>query len=241
VLLCACAAEKNFTDEMKIPYAADLSAEDGADSVERQGDHEDSAYYAAPDVYNMESTDTRTVLTHFKTQQQTSEWSCGASAALMVLQWYDALGDWDESSLAALRHPLSEEVYGDYPGTTLRQMTDMFSGVGGFDLVTTETKPDGVTLEDMTGWLADGKPILVCWIDWGGHWQVIIGYDTMGTASTADDVLLMADPYDATDHNQDGYGVYSAERMLSMFSLYGAFTADEGGSDLLFAVASPSD
>ena len=47
---------ENFTDEMKIPYAVDLSPEDGADSVERSGDHENSPYFAHPDVYNMEST-----------------------------------------------------------------------------------------------------------------------------------------------------------------------------------------
>lgn len=29
----------NYSDEMKIPYAVDLSPEDGADSVERAGDH----------------------------------------------------------------------------------------------------------------------------------------------------------------------------------------------------------
>lgn len=77
---------ENFTDEMKIPYAVDLSPEDGADSVERSGDHENSPYFAHPDVYNMESTDTLTVLTHFRTMQQTSEWSCGVTAALMVLE-----------------------------------------------------------------------------------------------------------------------------------------------------------
>ena len=73
---------ENFTDEMKIPYAVDLSPEDGADSVERSCDHENSPYFAHPDVYNMESTDTLTVLTHFRTMQQTSEWSCGVTAAL---------------------------------------------------------------------------------------------------------------------------------------------------------------
>ena len=78
----------NFTDEMKIPYTVDLSGEDGADSVEREGDHADSPYFAHPDVYNMESTDTLTILHNFKTQQQTSEWSCGVSSALMVLEWY---------------------------------------------------------------------------------------------------------------------------------------------------------
>ena len=86
-------AAENFSDEMKIPYAVDLSPEDGADSVERQGDHENSPYFAHPDVYNMESTDTLTVLHNFKTQQQTSEWSCGVTSALMVLEWYGKLGD----------------------------------------------------------------------------------------------------------------------------------------------------
>ena len=97
---------ENFSDEMKIPYAVDLSPEDGADSVERAGDHTDSPYFAHPDVYNMESTDTLTVLHNFKTQQQTSEWSCGVTSALMVLEWYGKLGDWNEESLAALRHSL---------------------------------------------------------------------------------------------------------------------------------------
>lgn len=99
-------AAENFSDEMKIPYAMDLSPEDGADSVERQGDHENSPYFVHPDVYNLESTDTLTVLHNFKTQQQTSEWACGVTSALMVLNWYDKLGDWTEESLAALRHSL---------------------------------------------------------------------------------------------------------------------------------------
>ena len=46
-------AAENFSDEMKIPYAMDLSPEDGADSVERQGDHENSPYFVHPDVYNL--------------------------------------------------------------------------------------------------------------------------------------------------------------------------------------------
>ena len=95
-----------FSDEMKIPYAVDLSPEDGADAVERQGDHEDSPYFAHPDYYNMESSDTLTILTGFQTMQQTSEWACGVTSSLMVLNWYDQLGDWNEESLAALRHEL---------------------------------------------------------------------------------------------------------------------------------------
>ena len=46
----------------------------------------------------------------------------------------------------------------------------------------------------------------------GGHWQVVIGYDDMGAETTQDDVMIMADPYDTTDYNQDGYFIYGAER-----------------------------
>ena len=78
----------NMSDEMKIDNPIDLSKEDGADSVERQGDHEDSMYYAHPDFYNMESTESLTILSHFQTLQQSSEWSCGVDSALMVLNYY---------------------------------------------------------------------------------------------------------------------------------------------------------
>ncbi len=234
------AQAENFSDEMKIPYATDLSPEDGADSVERAGDHENSPYFAHPDVYNMESTDTLTVLRNFKTQQQTSEWSCGVTSALMVLEWYDMLGDWNEETLAELRHSLDGTELEGYPGTTLAQAVDIFEGVGGFDIVTTEDYPDGIWMEDIQGWLAEGKPVMICWNDLGGHWQVIIGYATMGTETEQDDVFLVADPYDTTDHNQDGYGVYAAERLLYNFTMYGAFPEEEGGSDMLFLVASPA-
>ncbi|HIY21720.1 MAG TPA: C39 family peptidase [Candidatus Flavonifractor merdigallinarum] len=231
----------NFTDEMKIPYAVDLSPEDGADSVERDGDHADSPYFSHPDFYNLESTDTLTILPHFKTIQQTSEWSCGVASALMVLEWYGKADSWNEENLAALRHELTGEL-ADYPGTTLKQAMDIFDGVGGFDYITTLDYTDvysEVTLETIQGWLAEGKPVMVAWNDWGGHWQVIIGYDTMGTETTQDDVIIVADPYDTTDHNQDGYGIYPAERFYYNFTMYNSFTDEEGGNDMLFIVPTP--
>ena len=86
--------------------------------------------------------------------------------------------------------------------------------------------------------LKANKPIMVAWNDWGGHWQVIIGYDTMGTETTQDDVIIVADPYDTTDHNQDGYGVYGAERFLYNFTMYDFFEEEEL-NDMLFIVATP--
>ena len=44
-----------------------------------------------------------------------------------------------------------------------------------------------------------------------------MGYDSMGTAHTGDDVLFMADPFDTSDHLQDGYNILSAERFFYMW------------------------
>ncbi|MGI6160609.1 MAG: papain-like cysteine protease family protein [Christensenellales bacterium] len=227
----------NYSDEMKIPYTVDLDAEYGADSVERDGDHKDSPYFSTLDFYNMESTDTLTILTKFKTQQQTSEWSCGVSSVLMVLDWYDALDDYNEESLAKYRSN------GVEPGaTSLRQAIEIFEGAGGFDLYTTFDCVDNVydvfTLDYIKETLAEGKPIMIGWNDWGGHWQVIIGYDTMGTKTPQDDVIIVADPYDTTDHNQDGYGVYGAERFIYNFTFYNFFDEAEL-NEMCFIVATP--
>ena len=54
-------------------------------------------------------------------------------------------------------------------------------------------------------------------MEWGGHWRVIIGYDTMGTETTLDDTLILADPYDTCDHKQDGYVVQNGEKFFAMW------------------------
>lgn len=227
----------NFTDEMKIPYTIDLSEEDGADSVERLGDHKESPYFKSNDYYNMESTGTLTILSKFRTQQQTSEWSCGVSSGMMVMDWYDALGGHNEESLGAFRsNGLTPQ------GTSLRQLIQVFEGLGGFNLYSTFDCVDNVnevfTLEFIRDTLKKGTPIMIGWNDWGGHWQVIIGYDTMGTETTQDDVIIVADSYDTTDHNQDGYGVYPAERFYYNFTFYNFFEEEEL-NDKVFLIATP--
>lgn len=231
-------AAGNYTDEMKIESKADISPPDGADSVEREGDHKDSPYFSRLDFYHMTSTDTLTILPEFKTIQQSSEWSCGVAAALMVLEHYDALGDYNEETLAELRpNGLTPEA------TTLKQALAIFEKVGGFEVHSSldygENIYEEFTLETIQDYLKDGVPVMIAWNDWGGHWQVIIGYDTMGTETVQDDVIIVADSYDTTDHNQDGYGVYPAERFYYNFTMYDFF-AEEDGNDMLFIAAKPA-
>ena len=157
-----------------------------------------------------------------------------------MLEWYGKRGDYSEETLAQLRSN------GLTPGaTSMSGMVEMFEGVGGFDVFSTldcrDTVAEVFTFDFIQQALKEGNPIAIGWNDWGGHWQVIIGYDTMGTETQQDDVFIVADPYDTTDHCQDGYGVLMAERFLYNFSMYGAFPEEEGGSDFLFLVASPAE
>ena len=182
-----------------------------------------------------------TILTNFKTQQQTSEWSCGVSSVLMMLEWYGKRGDYSEETLAQFRSN------GLTPGaTSMSGMVEMFEGVGGFDVFSTldcrDTVAEVFTFDFIQQTLKEGNPIAIGWNDWGGHWQVIIGYDTMGTETTQDDVIIVADPYDTTDHNQDGYGIYSAERFLYNFTFYNFFSEESGEpNDMCFLVAKPAE
>lgn len=77
-------------------------------------------------------------------------------------------------------------------------MVDIFNGVGGFNCYSAidagEDVADIFTFEYIQQQLAAGNPIMIGWNDWGGHWQVIIGYDTMGTETTQDDVIIRRRP-----------------------------------------------
>ncbi|MDR2457821.1 MAG: C39 family peptidase [Clostridiales Family XIII bacterium] len=228
----------NYSDEMKFDDEADLSPEDGADSVERSGDHKDSQYFSHIDPYNMKSNGTLTILPKFKTIQQSSEWSCGVTAAEMVINYFGKLNKNTEATLAKMR-PQKDKP----EATNLDQEIAIFKKVGGFDLTTTrdyKNPAEEIHLKTLEDFIKGGTPVLICWNDWGGHWQVIIGYDNMGTEVENDDVLIVADPYDTTDHNQDGYGVIPAERFIYNFTMYDFFKGGDKNNDFLFIAAKPS-
>ncbi len=232
-------AKGNYTDEMKIDYAVDLSQEDGADSVEREGDHPGTPYFNQLDFYNMESNDTLTILPKFKTMQQTSEWSCGVTASLMVMNYFGRLNEYNEETLAMMRtNELTPEA------TSLASIEKIFDEVGGFDTISTfdyADRMEEISLTFIEDTLKEGYPLIIAWNDWGGHWQVIIGYDNMGTETQQDDVIIVADSYDTTDHNQDGYGIYPAERFFYNWTMYDFFeNMDvENERDCLFLIAQP--
>lgn len=105
------------------------------------------------------------------------------------------------------------------------------------DNFTEETNPardqDSFT-EYIDDALTKKEPIIILHQDWAGHYLVIIGHDTMGTEYTGDDVLIIADPYDTTDHRQDGYNIWSLERFYSLFTTKVELILDDTQNRLFF-------
>lgn len=191
-----------------------LNDEGGADAFDHSLDHTDSRYYKILDYYNMKSDETLHILPHFETYQQTTEYSCACAASLMVLNYYGN-HEYNELDICKMAETDTKE------GTPVENIVRVFDSIGWKTTSHADTSPFFESLNDVEQFiltsLDDGTPVMVDWMDWGGHWQVIIGLDTIGTDAPNDDVLIMADPYDTTDHYQDGYFIVPFERFYNMW------------------------
>ena len=194
-------------------YIPKLS-EDGASAFSGKVNHANSRYYVFNDYYNMKSDETLHILSHFETYQQTTEYTCGAACALMVLNWYGAK-KYHELAVSQLieSHPTK--------GSTVENIADFFDLIG-WEVehhASVDLKFDSLESFEASviEYIDKGIPIMVDWVDWAGHWQVIIGIDTCGTDTPYDDVLIFADPYDITDHYQDGYYIFPLSRFYGMW------------------------
>lgn len=198
-----------------IPYPAGMdTTSEGASSAPKEINHSASRYFVCPDFYELGSSPDRVMLFHYPTYQQTKEYTCGPAAALTVLYYYGNR-DFDEMSLA------TEMKTKGYPiGTNPANMVKFFERLG-WTVESSLTSPAFGTYEDFQKFVENrlrrGIPIMVENVEWGGHWRVIIGYDTIGTESSLDDTLIMMDPYDVSDHSQDGYVVNNAQRFFAMW------------------------
>lgn len=200
-----------------IPYPKTYEGQlkdDGACAFIGITDHPDSRYYVFNDYYNWSSQGSLHILSHFETYQQTTEYTCGAACALMVLNWFDA-----KKYHEKLVGQLIESQPGK--GTKVENIADFFDLIGWKVEyhATTELKFDTIEAfeQSVIEYIDKGIPIMVDWVDWAGHWQVIIGIDTCGSDTPYDDVLIFADPYDITDHYQDGYYTFPMSRFFGMW------------------------
>lgn len=185
----------------------------GATAAPKEINHPNSIYYPQIDFYNMTSTGDRIILKNYPTYQQTTEYSCGPAAALTVLNFFGN-HDFDEEKLIKLMKTKPKI------GTNLKNMAKFFKSIGWKVQSSLGKQPmDELAFQKfVVKNLSQNKPILVENVEFGGHWRVIIGVDGMNTPDDLyDDVLIFADPYDTSDHKQDGYTFGSLDRFYSMW------------------------
>ncbi|MEW5754711.1 MAG: C39 family peptidase [Pseudomonadota bacterium] len=158
--------------------------------------------------------------------QQTTDYTCGPSSVRSLLGYWGK----NETEEHLAQQVQASEEWGTAPEPIVEYLKQQ-----GFD-VTWGT--DG-TLALLRKNIAEKVPVLVEWIDWGGHWVLVIGYDDRGTPAEDDDELVFADPYDAIDGKQDGYTRFNAQRFDSMWfdALY--FKRGEGLTNRVWIRAVP--
>ncbi|HVI40535.1 MAG TPA: LysM peptidoglycan-binding domain-containing protein [Anaerovoracaceae bacterium] len=147
--IAAASAEK--AKPQTIVPKSDIDENGGADYYDNAGDHPDSKYYVNPDFYNMKSDDQLTIISNYKTFQQTSEWSCGSATTLMVLEHFgiDDYGEWDIAVKSGAG--VDKDVAGSEPGsannfpeygTSVDDIIKFFDTIDGFKVVQTSYKAD---------------------------------------------------------------------------------------------------
>ena len=161
-----------------------------------------SVYFGS--VMNEHAQTAGLTLIRLNSYQQTTEYTCGPASVLSLLRFYGR--DGNEMTIA------SEMGTSTTTGTTPDQMTNWLNGHG----FTASWHQSG-SLDTLRNNLANNKPTLVEWSDWGGHWVLVVGYDTRNTADPMDDVIIFADPYDRHDDNKDGYTWFNAQRFYYMW------------------------
>ena len=204
-------------EESIIPTTKEIAVdgkiwEGSAAEYNRTVDFKQSPYYPILNFYDGNVSSTLKILPKFKTYQQSVSYSCGVASAFMALR-YLGIDSVTEDLL------FKEAKTNPDSGTGTLELADAIKKLYS-DKVKVEYKKDNsdISIEDYGKLIKEcvdvkNKCVLVLEnVEWGGHWMTLIGYDNMGTDDTGDDVLVFADPYDTSDHNQDGYYVVSFER-----------------------------
>lgn len=202
-------------------------------------DHLDSNYHAFVDYYNMESNDTRLILSGYRAFQQTMASSCGICSTLSVLNYYGIdVTIYDEVYLTDKYCEVNNvaTIYNVGVGSNgLRNLVATFGFISDSRSYSKANFVDAnsmifPTYDKFLTWVKNniikGTPMPISWRPHGGHWEVIIGIDTMGTDYIYDDVIFLADSSDNWDHYQDGYNTLPATMFYRQW-YNGSFTYNQ--------------
>ncbi|PKG31858.1 MAG: hypothetical protein CW742_11175 [Methanoregula sp.] len=165
-------------------------------------------------------------------RQQVTKYSCGAVAAMTVRSYYGRPVNNTDTEEVMLARDMNPDV-SEKTGINPVQMTSWFNRNGW-----KATWHTGGTRDTLLANLKAGIPTIVEWIDWGGHWVVVVGYDTRGTETVWDDVIIFADSVDCHDDRLDGITYANYGEFDAMW--FDAHYFPQGMQDRVYVVAVPA-
>jgi hypothetical protein len=173
----------------------------------------DIKYYTNNDYYNMVSSWTLHIINNFKTYQQTEEYSCACALSQSVLNYY-WMTWYTEKSICELAN--TSVLSWTVPDWLIKFYEDLWL-ISDYHTWYNNRFNEPDEFEDyIIDAIDNWEFVLVNWVDYGWHWQGIIWIDTM-SEDVYDDVLIMADTADETDHNQDWYYIVPLWRFFYMW------------------------
>lgn len=164
-------------------------------------------YYGLNSIQNL-------TLLKLKTKQQSLDYSCGPAAVMSIMNYYGLLKDNQMKDATELKIVKEMGTNADI-GTTPEQMVTWLKNHG-FDV----KWGTGGTLEMLQDNLKRGIPTLVEWIDWGGHWELVIGYNKAGKSPIEEkDTIFFADSSAHFDNVKyiNGISAFNPDRFNTMW------------------------
>ena len=150
--------------------------------------------------------------------QQTTDYTCAPAAVMSLLHWYKLLPDKElnaQTEMRIAREMGTRDMKSPQPGTTTEEIVKWLDS-NGFVVLAGQ---DG-TVDLVRSYLNKGIPVLVEWIDWGGHWVVATGYHAAyESPAKGPDTIFFADPAShwSNPNNPDGISSFNAWRFRDMW------------------------
>lgn len=149
-----------------------------------------------------------------KDYQQTEDYTCAPAAVMSILNYYGFIHS-NELNKNTELHIANEMGSSPSNGTSPKQIVDWLNKNGFNAKSYTNGK-----ISDVLKYLYKGIPVLVEWIDWGGHWVVLSGYQKLGKSIDDDkDTMFLTDPSAHSNNVESIYGLtaINPDRFQSMW------------------------
>ncbi len=167
----------------------------------------------AKHFFHLSNQHTTTFL-NIKGYQQTTDYTCGPAIVMSLLRYYGKLSESQMNQ--KMEMCIAKEM-----GTTKSEGTNEDQLVCWLNNHGFRAKAcyNG-SLQMLRTKLTEGTPVLVDWIDWGGHWVAVAGYDSSPNTNNLDHAtIFFADSAAHFDgmKTRDGITFINADRFANMW------------------------